>query len=162
MAGDTNAPGSIEDEDVTIIDPKLPHILGASPDLPSSPIRMLGDLDAAGFGTLPTKAELPNSNREGGTISPKTGSAGGPGSGKRIPDATKAAAQTETDGSCVFCGKKTTKEPGPSQTNIDHAIPKSRGGNNTIDNAQTTCRSCNLSKGTMTTEEYMRTLGYGR
>lgn len=44
--------------------------------------------------------------------------------------------------------------PTPTQRNTDHAIPKARGGNNTPDNAQNTCRTCNLNKGTKTTEEY--------
>lgn len=80
------------------------------------------------------------------------------GSMVRVEDqpgsAVKSAADQETE-NCVFCGQKTTKEPGPLQRNIDHAIPKSRGGNNTIDNAQTTCRTCNLNKGASTTQEYI-------
>ena len=43
----------------------------------------------------------------------------------------------------------------PTQRNTDHAMPKARGGNNTLENAQNTCRSCNLQKGTKTTEEYI-------
>lgn len=87
---------------------------------------------------------------------PKPGSAGGPGAGKRFSNSTRSIAESETEGNCVFCGQKTTEQPGPLQKNIDHAIPKSRGGNNTIGNAQTTCRTCNLNKGTMTTEEFMK------
>jgi filamentous hemagglutinin len=32
-------------------------------------------------------------------------------------------------------------------TDVDHAIPRSRGGNATIDNAQLACPHCNRSKG---------------
>ena len=85
-------------------------------------------------------------------VGPKEGSAGGPGAGKRFSDSTKDAARDDT---CVFCGQTTNREPGPSQSQIDHAIPKSRGGNNTIDNAQNTCRTCNLQKGALTTLEYL-------
>ncbi|MDR4460536.1 MAG: HNH endonuclease [Nitrospirales bacterium] len=83
---------------------------------------------------------------------PKGGSSGGPGEGKKFPKSVKNEASKEK---CVFCGKKTTKEPGPQQRNIDHAQPRSRGGNNTLDNAQNTCRTCNLQKGAQTTQEFL-------
>jgi hypothetical protein len=85
---------------------------------------------------------------------PKAGSAGGPGSGKRFPDSAKDRAEAEANGKCVFCGKDTERTPGPNQRNTDHAVPKSRGGNNTPDNAQNTCRDCNLRKGARTTAEF--------
>jgi len=84
---------------------------------------------------------------------PKPGEVGGPGSGKDFSPGTKAAART---GRCVFCGAETTQEPGPRQSNIDHAVPKSKGGNNTLNNAQETCRTCNLKKGTKTTDEFLQ------
>jgi hypothetical protein len=87
---------------------------------------------------------------------PKPGTQGGPGAGKRFSSQTKDAAEAQADGKCVFCGKKTTSEPGPNQRNTDHAQPKSRGGNNTLDNAQNTCRNCNLEKGAKTTDEYLQ------
>src|SRR6185436_20512962 len=87
-------------------------------------------------------------------IPPKVGESGGPGAGKVFPKAVKEAARAEAADACVFCGKNTVREVGPAQSNIDHAIPKSRGGNNTLNNAQNTCRTCNLRKGTRTTEEY--------
>ncbi|MFC1352011.1 MAG: HNH endonuclease [gamma proteobacterium symbiont of Clathrolucina costata] len=62
----------------------------------------------------------------------------------------------ESRDTCVFCGKKTTREPGPNRSEIDHSIPKSRKGNNTIDNAQNTCRTCNRRKGSKTTTEFLR------
>ncbi len=43
----------------------------------------------------------------------------------------------------------------PNRRNTDHADPKSRGGNNTLPNAQNTCQTCNQNKGTMTTGEYL-------
>ncbi len=93
------------------------------------------------------------------TGGPKSGSSGGPGSGKRFSQPVKEAAEESAGGKCVFCGKETTRSPGPKQRNTDHAVPKSRGGNNTLDNAQNTCRTCNQDKGTKTTDEY---LGGGR
>jgi len=87
-------------------------------------------------------------------IGPKLGSAGGPGAGKRFSRATMGAARAESS-DCVFCGGPTTKGRGPTQSNIDHAIPKSKGGNNTLANAQNTCRTCNLRKCARTTEEFV-------
>ena len=86
---------------------------------------------------------------------PKAGSAGGPGAGKRFSDTTKDAAERQAGGKCVFCSRETSRTPGGTQRNTDHAIPKSEGGNNTLDNAQNTCRDCNLRKGAQTTEEYL-------
>jgi len=93
----------------------------------------------------------------------KVGSAGGPGAGKAFPKAVQDAARAESGDACVFCGEPTvrSKTPATNRSNIDHAIPKSRGGNNTLPNAQNTCQTCNLQKGTMTTEEYLKKIGGG-
>ncbi|MCW5964074.1 MAG: HNH endonuclease, partial [Bryobacterales bacterium] len=84
----------------------------------------------------------------------KVGEAGGPGAGKPFANSVKDAARAESGNTCVFCSQPTTRTAGPSQSNIDHAIPKSRQGNNTLNNAQNTCRTCNLDKATRTTKEY--------
>jgi RHS repeat-associated protein len=80
-------------------------------------------------------------------IVPKRGSAGGPGSGKRASPKQRAEALKENDGRCVFCGKKAEE--------VDHAIPKSRGGDTTKKNLQPTCRKCNRQKYTKTTKEFL-------
>ena len=85
----------------------------------------------------------------------KVGSAGGEGAGKGFPTSVKDQARVESGGKCVFCDTKTTNTPGPTRSEIDHSIPKSQGGNNTIDNAQNTCRTCNRQKGATTTEEFL-------
>ena len=84
----------------------------------------------------------------------KIGSEGGPGAGKRFSEKTKDAARTENP-NCVFCDRPTTQESGPTQSNIDHAKAKSRGGNNTSENAQNTCRECNQKKGAKSTDEFL-------
>ncbi len=86
---------------------------------------------------------------------PKIGASGGPGAGKVFAEDIKDAARTEAGNVCVFCGTPTTRQPGPTQSHIDHAQPKVRGGNNTLENAQNTCRTCNLSKGTKNTVEFL-------
>jgi RHS repeat-associated protein len=77
----------------------------------------------------------------------KAGEAGGPGAGKAFPKSVKDAARAESKNTCVFCGTPTTRTPGPNQSN--------RGGNNTMENAQNTCRTCNLDKSAQTTQEYL-------
>jgi RHS repeat-associated protein len=86
---------------------------------------------------------------------PKAGSAGGEGAKKAFSNKVKDQARKESNDTCVFCGTKTTREPGPTRSEIDHSIPKSKGGNNTIENAQNTCRTCNRSKGAKTTDEFL-------
>lgn len=86
---------------------------------------------------------------------PKVGSEGGAGAGKRFSDKTKDAARAENS-NCVFCDRPTTREAGPTQSNIDHAKAKARAGNNTAENAQNTCRECNQRKGTKSSEEFVK------
>jgi len=107
-------------------------------------------MEAFGFGS-----EQPQGT-DAGKPEPKSGSEGGPGAGKRFSQATKDAERERSGDQCVLCGKSTTSEPGPDRSEIDHAIPASRGGNNSPDNAQNTCRTCNRQKGTQTTEEFLR------
>jgi RHS repeat-associated protein len=91
-----------------------------------------------------------------GQPEPKAGSAEAKGSGMRFSEKTKEAAREEARGQCVFCGADTDRDPGPNQSQTDHAIPRSRGGDNSFKNAQNTCRTCNLAKGKRTTEEFLR------
>lgn len=49
------------------------------------------------------------------------------------------------DNRCACCGAQ-------SPLTVDHVIPVSRGGANTLENAQPLCRSCNSSKGTKKTD----------
>ena len=86
----------------------------------------------------------------------KAGSAGGDGAGKAFSQKVKNQARQESGDKCVFCGTKTTNKPGPTRSEIDHSIPKSRGGNNTLENAQNTCRTCNRSKGAKTSGEFVK------
>jgi len=45
---------------------------------------------------------------------------------------------------CLCCGRSDVK------LTLDHIVPLSHGGSNTIDNAQPLCNSCNSRKGTRT------------
>ena len=52
------------------------------------------------------------------------------------------------DRKCVYCGKKDIP------LEIEHIIPKSRGGTNRIDNLTIACRDCNQKKDDLTAEEF--------
>ena len=93
---------------------------------------------------------------------PKLGSAGGPGAGKRyIPKSVKNAEHDRTGGTCVFCGKQTSNKPGSNQLNYDHSTSVKNNGNNSLDNIQTTCRTCNLQKNWRNTEKFLKDLSNG-
>lgn len=50
---------------------------------------------------------------------------------------------------CCYCGKKfSTKD-----LNLDHIIPRSKGGLSTWDNVVTSCISCNIKKGDLLPQE---------
>lgn len=50
---------------------------------------------------------------------------------------------------CQYCAIR----PGVRDLNLDHVIPRSRGGKSSWDNLVTSCRECNLTKGWATPEE---------
>lgn len=49
---------------------------------------------------------------------------------------------------CIYCGSRERLE-------LDHVVPRSRGGSNAHANLATCCRSCNASKGARTPEEWL-------
>jgi hypothetical protein len=71
----------------------------------------------------------------------KAGWMGGQTAGKRFPQSVKDETLAGNPGTCVYCRMETNRPQ------VDHSIPMSRGGNATLDNAQTTCWWCNASKG---------------
>lgn len=62
---------------------------------------------------------------------------------------------------CQYCDVELkTHQPSPykDSPSLDHKLPKSRGGLNTFHNIAITCTQCNIIKGTLTTEEYLKML----
>ena len=55
------------------------------------------------------------------------------------------------DGKCYLCGKPIT----PEECHIEHKIPFSKGGTNSIDNIGFTCSMCNKLKGKLTPDEFL-------
>ena len=51
---------------------------------------------------------------------------------------------------CFYCDKEV------SNFEVEHLIPKAKGGSNRIDNLTLSCHSCNQKKGTLTAEEFIK------
>lgn len=51
---------------------------------------------------------------------------------------------------CFYCGKAV------SDFEVEHMLPKSKGGSNRIDNLTLSCHGCNQEKDTLTAEEFIR------
>lgn len=51
---------------------------------------------------------------------------------------------------CFYCGKAV------SDFEVEHMLPKSRGGSNRIDNLTLSCHDCNQKKDTLTAEEFIK------
>jgi 5-methylcytosine-specific restriction endonuclease McrA len=50
---------------------------------------------------------------------------------------------------CQYCARR----PGARELNVDHVVPRSRGGDDSWDNLVISCRTCNLKKGKRTPDE---------
>jgi 5-methylcytosine-specific restriction endonuclease McrA len=50
---------------------------------------------------------------------------------------------------CQYCGRR----PALRELNIDHVVPRSRGGTDSWENLVTSCKTCNLRKGWRTPDE---------
>lgn len=57
---------------------------------------------------------------------------------------------------CFYCGVTMVfgHNDSPRSAHLEHKTPLSRGGTHSEDNCVLACRSCNLSKGTKTAEEF--------
>lgn len=67
-----------------------------------------------------------------------------------IPKSTRRRIFARDNETCVYCGCALTL----ATLQIDHVVPVSRGGDNRDGNLASACRSCNLSKGALTPEEW--------
>ncbi|TPG09387.1 HNH endonuclease [Curtobacterium flaccumfaciens] len=62
-------------------------------------------------------------------------------------DALKLRVWARDGYQCVYCGVALTNDHGPNSRTVDHVLAKANGGQDTIDNCLSACRSCNSSKG---------------
>lgn len=59
---------------------------------------------------------------------------------------------------CGYCGKPIDALAGrksPRALEVDHMLPKGRGGTNALRNLHATCRRCNRAKGSLTHVEFV-------
>lgn len=54
---------------------------------------------------------------------------------------------------CQYCGVKTAKNMGKRSTELEHIVPRHKGGGSTWENTVASCRSCNNFKGGRTPSE---------
>jgi RHS repeat-associated protein len=83
----------------------------------------------------------------------RTGSADPAKAGKDITRSTRAAEREASGNQCIYCGRKTTNDPGrPASSTGDHIIPKAGDrsggprGDNTLTNTGNGCNTCNSNK----------------
>jgi 5-methylcytosine-specific restriction endonuclease McrA len=80
------------------------------------------------------------------------------GKGDYTIDELKAQFEQQ-EGFCFYCGELLYASFN-KDIHVDHMIPLSRGGSNTIENIVISCATCNLRKGTKTSEEFTRSLSF--
>jgi len=67
-----------------------------------------------------------------------------------IPDSLRYIALMNSGGHCALCGISKKDRP----LDVDHIIPRSRGGKNELANLQVLCSKCNRSKGNKDTTDF--------
>ncbi len=81
-------------------------------------------------------------------------SSGGPGAGKAFSQSTKDKAAEAAGNQCVYCSEETVRGGNVANAQeTDHGIAKSRGGNNSLGNANA-CRRCNRNKTVTPASQY--------
>ncbi len=71
-----------------------------------------------------------------------------------VPDSLRYRVLKESNGRCALCG--ITKEERP--LDVDHIIPRSKGGKTVYENLQVLCSKCNRSKNNKDDEDFRITL----
>lgn len=68
-------------------------------------------------------------------------------SGNWIDKVIRLAIYMRDDFKCAFCRRKLTNTRSPFDLTLDHLLPRALGGDHSIKNLVTACRSCNSRKG---------------
>lgn len=140
---------------------KQDAVAGAAADLTVEGLQTAATSGAGALLGGISKAEKVGETLGGAAKASKAGAAGGKRAGQGFTHAMKRDAKLENAAAhgghttCVGCGKKTVPSKqsragvkhSPDEDNVDHIIPKAKGGDGTPANAQVLCRGCNLKKG---------------
>ena len=78
-----------------------------------------------------------------------------PAERRQMDAAVRSALHEAQGGKCMYCARALPADV----MHIDHKIPVSRDGSDDMDNLQALCSTCNLSKGSMTDQEYRAKIG---
>jgi len=73
-----------------------------------------------------------------------------------IPDVLRYRVLMESGGRCALCGATKKERP----LDVDHIVPKSRGGKNVYANLQILCSKCNRSKGNKDKTDFRQDLHF--
>jgi 5-methylcytosine-specific restriction endonuclease McrA len=78
-----------------------------------------------------------------------------------IPHAVYLAVVKRDEDRCIYCGTQTLgvgrlRQRQSNHRHIEHILPRSRGGLNTMENLAVACVGCNLSKNNKTVGEWTR------
>jgi ATP adenylyltransferase len=71
-----------------------------------------------------------------------------------VPDDLRYQALKASGGRCALCGATKNEQP----LDVDHIIPRSRGGENVLENLQVLCAKCNRTKGNKDETDFRRDL----
>ena len=71
------------------------------------------------------------------------------GNGQPVPPRTRTLVKQMYGYKCLKCGSM-------HNVQVDHVVPRSWGGSNSITNLQTLCARCNMQKGNSSAADYRR------
>lgn len=70
----------------------------------------------------------------------------------KFPKEVREMIYHSTDGKCALCGRKLVYD----DMSLDHITPLAMGGADSVENLQCTCKACNLFKGSILPDDFMK------
>lgn len=70
----------------------------------------------------------------------------------KFPKEIRKMIYNSADGRCVLCGRKIEYD----DMSLDHITPLAMGGADSVENLQCTCKACNLFKGSILPDDFMK------
>ena len=107
-----------------------------------------------GYVTPPTIAAQADATRVLVRDGDPVGETGGDRAGKPFTPKVREMLRGPEGGPCRYCGRSTTRQPGPRQSQGEHVVPKAQGGSGGPGNGVRACQTCNGQKGNRTPEQW--------